>query len=324
MKMLIDISRAAHLLRENDDILVLCHSHPDGDTLGCGYALMHILQNMGKRCRMECADAIVEKYRFMAEGLCAGGEFEPRFIVAVDVADIKLLSDSFAQKYSGKIDLCIDHHGSNTGYAKELLLDSSAAACAEIFCPLADELGVEISPKIADCLYTGISTDTGCFKFSNTTSRTHILAARLIDCGADASEINRVFFDTKTRSYAALERMALDSMKMYFDGRCAVITITQEMFRKSGSNDGETDAIPSLSRQIEGVLAGVSLKESEDGSFKVSVRSHAPLDAAKVCKKLGGGGHTRAAGCRLDGPLESAEKLVLEQIKAELDEILRA
>ena len=77
MKMLIDISRAAHLLRENDNILVLCHSHPDGDTLGCGYALMHILQNMGKRCRMECADTIVEKYRFMAEGLCAGGEFEP-------------------------------------------------------------------------------------------------------------------------------------------------------------------------------------------------------------------------------------------------------
>ena len=319
--MLIDVARAASLLRENDDILVLCHSHPDGDTLGCGFGLMHMLQKLNKRCRLECADVIVEKYRFMSEGLEYFGDFEPKFIVAVDVADIKLLSDEFAKKYEGRIDLCIDHHGSNLHYAENLLLDASAAACAEIFCELADELGVEITPKIADCLYTGISTDTGCFKFSNTTSRTHVLAARLIDCGADKSEINRVFFETKSRSYAALERLALDSMRMYFDGRCAVIKITQEMFRKSGSNDGETDAIPSLARQIEGVLAGVTLKESEDGSFKVSLRTHTPIDASKICKRLGGGGHTRAAGCRIHAPCEEVERLVLEQIKAELDEI---
>ena len=165
MKMRIDIARAAELLRENDDILVLCHAHPDGDTLGCGYALMHMLQSLGKRCRLECADEIAPKYNFMLEGLADCGDFEPKFITAVDVADIKLLSDASAEKYGGRVDLCIDHHGSNTEYAKAFCVDASAAACAEMLCPLADELGVEITPAIANCLYTGISTDTGCFKF---------------------------------------------------------------------------------------------------------------------------------------------------------------
>ena len=110
MKMRIDIARAAELLRENDDILVLCHAHPDGDTLGCGYALMHMLQSFGKRCRLECADEIAPKYNFMLEGLADCGDFEPKFITAVDVADIKLLSDASAEKYGGRVDLCIDHH----------------------------------------------------------------------------------------------------------------------------------------------------------------------------------------------------------------------
>lgn len=320
MKMQIDLSRAAELLRENDDILVLCHAHPDGDTLGCGYGLMYMLGALGKRCRLECADDIAPKYRFLYEGLRNCGDFAPRFIVAVDVADIKLLSDEFASEYEGRIDLCIDHHGSNTGYAKESVVDPDSAACAEIMCALADELGVEITRDIANCLYTGISTDTGCFKFSNTTPRTHRLAARLMDCGAEASEINRVFFETKTRSYVELERLALDSLEMYFGGRCAVITITQDMFARSGSNDAETDAIPSLSREIEGVLVGVTLKEGTDGTFKVSVRTHAPIDASAICKPLGGGGHVRAAGCRIRDTKEQAEGLVLEQVEKALGE----
>ncbi len=318
--MQIDISRAAALLRENDDILVLCHAHPDGDTLGCGYALMHILQALGKRCRLECADEIGEKYRFMTAGLSDCGELEPKFIVAVDVADIKLLSDELAEKYSDKVDLCIDHHASNTEYAKAFFVDSGAAACAEIFCTLADELEVNITKEIADCLYTGISTDTGCFKFSNTTARTHILAARLMECGADISEINRVFFETKSLSYVQLERMALDSLEMHFDGQCAVITVTQEMFRQSGANDGETDAIPGLSRQIEGVKVGITVKEGKDGTYKVSVRTHAPIDASEICGQLGGGGHKRAAGCRLRTDLDCAKKQVLEQVEKALAE----
>ena len=316
----INLERAAELLKNNDDILVLCHAHPDGDTLGCGYALLHMLQALDKRCILRCADTILPKYDFMKEGLKEIEDFEPKFIVSVDVADIKLLSDAFAQEYSGKIDLCIDHHGSNVPFAKHYYVESSSAAAAEILVSLADLLGVQIDKHIADCLYTGIATDTGCFKFSNTTARTHILAARLIECGADYAQINRVFFDTKSRGYALLERMALDSLELHFSDRCAVITVTQDMFEKSGACDGETDAIPSLSRQIEGVLAGVTLKETKErDAFKISVRTHSPIDASKICRRLGGGGHVRASGAKLHGTKQEVTSRVLESVKQELD-----
>ena len=316
----IDLKRAAEQLLNNDDILVLCHAHPDGDTLGCGHALLHMLQALGKRCTLRCADEILPKYNFMKEGLKEYEPFEPKFIVSVDVADIKLLSDAFADEYRGKIDLCIDHHGSNVPFAKESYVEGTSAAAAEILVPLADLLGVKIDKHIADCLYTGIATDTGCFKFSNTTARTHILAARLIECGADYAEINRVFFDTKSRGYAILERMALDSLELHFDDRCAVITVTQDMFEKSGASDGETDAIPSLSRQIEGVLAGVTLKETKErDAFKISVRTHAPIDASQICKRLGGGGHVRASGAKISGTKEEVKLKVLQSVKQELE-----
>lgn len=99
-----------------------------------------------------------------------------------------------------------------------------------------------------------------------------------------------------------------------------MITVTQEMFAKSGSNDSETDAIPGLSRQIEGVKAGVTIKESKDGTFKISVRTHAPIDASEICRPLGGGGHVRAAGCRIRGSRDEAEKLILEQVEKALKE----
>ena len=181
------------------------------------------------------------------------------------------------------------------------------------------ELGVEMDEQIADCIYTGLSTDTGCFRYSNATARTHRIAADMIDCGADAPIINQVMFETKTRTYAALERLALDSLETYCNGRAALITVTQEMYRLSGSNESECDPIASLPRQIEGVLVGAMLREKADGTFKASVRTHRPVDAAELCKRMGGGGHPRAAGCQLEGPLECAKKVLLQQIRAVLE-----
>ena len=136
----------------------------------------------------------------------------PRFFVAVDVADPKLLGKRLEERYAAHIDLCIDHHGSNTLYAAQTLLDASAGAACEVIYEVLRELGVEMDEQIADCIYTGLSTDTGCFRYSNATARTHRIAADMIDCGADAPIINQVMFETKTRTYAALERLALDSL----------------------------------------------------------------------------------------------------------------
>ena len=167
-----------------DDILILCHKNPDGDTIGSGAALCLALQRLGKTAAVLCSDPIPAMYDFLPITEF-DGSYTPRFVVAVDVAGIQLFGDrNHMADYAGHVDLCIDHHGSNSGYAYETLVDDHAAAAAELLTALIPELGVEITPDIAACLYTGIATDTGCFRFTNTTAATHRAAATLIEAGA--------------------------------------------------------------------------------------------------------------------------------------------
>lgn len=316
--MKIDLRRVAELLSAQDKILILAHSHPDGDTLGSAFALCRGLQLLGKQSRVFCSDEIPNKFSYLWREVEAQN-FEPAYIVAVDVADTKLLGKQGENLYGDKIDLCIDHHPSNLMFAKETFVDSTAGGTCEIIYMVLRELGVKIAPDIADCIYTGISTDTGCFRYSNATARSYRFAADMIDFGADSAIINQVMFETKTRTYAQLERLALDTMKLYYDDRCAIITVTQDMYRQSGSNESECDPIASIPRQIEGVLVGAMIREKEDGTYKVSVRTHRPVDASLLCRKMNGGGHARAAGCQLDGPLESAMETLLQNIKEVLE-----
>lgn len=316
-KMMIDVKQTANLLKSSNNILVLAHANPDGDTLGGGYALVHALRAIGKSAALVCNDKINSRFSFMQTGL-THMEFKPEMIVAVDVADTKLLGSEFEPVYENRIDLCIDHHASNTGYAKNTLLQPDAAAVAETVFEVIEELNVPITPVMADCLYTGISTDTGCFRYFSTTANSHLVAAKLITAGAQTGEINRVFFETKARTYAALERLALDKQQLYFNGLCAVITLTQKMYEMSGADESDIERITTLPRQIEGVLVGITLKEQADGSFKASVRTHSPINAAKLCGRLGGGGHSRAAGCRVEGPLDYARQTVLNEVRVSL------
>ena len=304
----------AGILKQHDNILILVHAHPDGDTLGCGYSLCRSLISLGKNARVSCSDEIPEKYGYLYKDIEVK-PFEPEFIVAVDVADTKLLGSLNEGLYQDKIDLCIDHHGSNRLFAKQTYLDSTAAAACEIMLQVIVALGTEITKETADCIYTGLSTDTGCFRYSNVTPRTMRMGAEMIEKGASHADINTVMFDTKTKTYLSLQKLCLDGLEMHFDDKCALITVTQDMFRQSGSDESECDAIASLSRQVEGVTVGATLRERADGSFKVSLRTHAPVDASAVCAKMNGGGHARAAGAQLDGPLESAKAVLLKTIE---------
>ena len=200
-------------------------------------------------------------------------------------------------------------------FAERTLLDANAAAACEIILEVIHALGVKPTKQIADCIYTGISTDTGCFRYSNVTPRTMRMAAEMIECGADNVTINTVMFETKTRTYVALEKLAVGGMKMFLDGKCALITVTQDMYRQSGSDESEVDAIASLPRQIEGVLVGVTMRERKDGSYKISMRSNRPINVSEICAAMGGGGHPQAAGCQVDGPLETATETVIRNVK---------
>lgn len=306
--MKIDVKQCADILAQQDNILILTHAHPDGDTLGCGFALCRALMKMGKICAVVNSDEIPKKYNYLYEDI-APIKFKPDYVVAVDVATTNLLG-SFDGQYN--IDMCIDHHSTNTEYADMLLLKDTPAACQIMF-EVVKTLGVEIDNKIANCLYTGLTTDTGCFRYDSTTADTYRAAAELIDLGADNGKINRAMFETKTKTYARLERVALDSMRFYLDERVAVIVITQEMYQLTGSNEQETEAIAPLTRQIEGVEIGITIREKADGTCKASIRTFESVNAAQLAMAFGGGGHNQAAACRFDCGVKAAREMLIEK-----------
>lgn len=312
------ISHVCDFLKAHDDFLILCHATPDGDTLGSGYALAMGLSLMGKKCMIKCADEIPAKYSYFTSHF-ENKTIEYKTVIAVDTADLVLLG-SLSNEFEGKIDLCIDHHISNTHFAKNLYLDSAAAACCECIYDIFTAMPMDLDDISAAALYTGISTDTGSFKYSNVTAKTHKIAADLYSYNINPSEISRIMFDTKSRGRIELERMVLDSAEFHFDGKCMLLTATNTMKEKTGCTDNDLEGVAVISRSVEGVLAGVSVKEKADGSYKISVRTYPPLNASEICKKLGGGGHQNAAGCILNGDIKEIKKQILEVIEKALEE----
>lgn len=313
----ITLNNAAELIRSNDCFLILCHRSPDGDTVGSAYALCRALNAIGKRCAVDCSDEIPGKYKYIVEETSAQLDFEPKCIIAADVADRSMLG----KKYDGVTpDIVIDHHVSNTLYGKNNCVIDRAANCENIYA-LIKALGAPIDRVTADALYTGIATDTGCFKFSNTTADTHFIAAELIRLGADFENINRVMFDTKTVSRLEVERYAYDNLRLFADGKAAIVAIPHNVCEKAGASPEDLEGITSLPRQIEGVVLGITLREQRDGSLRVSVRTHPPIDASEFCKTFGGGGHLRAAGCSVAGSIEEATQELIKKAEQTLDEM---
>ena len=242
----IDEKSAARLLRENDNILILTHRNPDGDTIGSGFALLHALKKLGKTVKVVCTDPFPEKYGYIAHSNDDDVGENP-YVVAVDVADMELIGAQYRAKYEHGVNLCIDHHISNKEFAENLCLRSCSATC-EIIYDIIKAMGVEIDKSVADSLYTGIATDTGCFLFSSVTARTHIIAADLIEHGADFFEINRIMFETKSLGYFKLEAAALNTVEMHCGGKCAFMTVTMDMQKQAGTKDGDFDGIAGLPR----------------------------------------------------------------------------
>lgn len=312
------VKETADFLKSHDRYLLLTHSQPDGDTLGSASALCLALRKLGKKACITCPDPIPEKYGFFTVG-CCDLDFEPQTIVACDIADTILIGKQ-KEIYGDNIELCIDHHVSNKHFAKNLLLEGDASACGQTMYKVIKELGLEIDKVIAGALYCAISTDTGCFKYSNTSAECHRIVAELFDLGVDYENINRLMFETRSRNRLEMERRALDGMTFHFGGKCAVMVITAKMRHETGCGDDDLEGVTAISRTIEGVLAGITIREKDDGKLKVSLRTYPPLDASAICQTLGGGGHTSAAGCELYGSIDDAVAKMLEQVKIALEE----
>ena len=321
MSRLISEKQAADLLMEADNILLLAHQYPDGDTLGSNYALCLALRELGKQVRVLCGDPIPERYEYMTDGVDMP-DFTPDFICAVDVADPALLGSAIEAEYGHRVDLCIDHHSTNVGYAAATCVDGDCAAAAMVVMRIIRLMGQPLTPAIAACLYTGIATDSGCFKYLNADATAHRMAADCIEAGAPYDMINRVNFDIKSRARIELERLALEGMEFHHHGRVAVMTITNAMIAHSGATENDLEGMTPIPRQIEGVWVGITLRQKADGNYKISVRTGHHADATAVCALLGGGGHVRAAGCSVDGTLDEAKAAVLHATEQAIPRIV--
>lgn len=311
-------NEAWNILIENDDILLLTHRAPDGDAVGSLCALFKALTRLGKRVGF-ILDSVSRELAFLTEGLVSP-EFEPKCVVTVDVGDKKLLGDTLEKQYGDRVLLNIDHHATNVMFAENTLLDSEAAAACEVLFDMLTVNGVDITADIAMPLYVGISTDTGCFRYGNTTAKTMRAAASLMDTGIDTATVNTDIFDTKTKEYFALETMAMNSIKMYFDGKCALLMLTKDMYRRANIAENETQGINALPRQIAGVLVGITIKEREGGNYRISVRTREPVDASEICALLGGGGHRQAAGCEMTANPRTVISTILKYTEETLKE----
>lgn len=301
------------IFEENDNFLILTHKSPDGDTLGSGFALSAFLRDMGKKANVVNSDNFPERYDLIYESYYPQ-EFDVKYVIAVDIADTNLLGSNLS-KYAeeGAIDLCIDHHISNKYFAKQSYVEADASAAALIMYKIFKASGRKISRQIARCLYTGIATDTGCFKYENTTPQAHIACAELMSYGIDFAYINRKMFDVKSKGRLMVEQSVTANMEYYCGGKCSMIVLTKELMEKSGVDAAEFEGLASIPLSVEGVKIGITVKQRHENVFKISVRSDDEIDASAFCREFGGGGHIRAAGCEITGSLEEVKAKLLKQ-----------
>lgn len=313
-----DFDRLAGFFEEHDNYQILTHQFPDGDTLGSAFALCSVLRSKGKKANVVNNENLPVRYNFLYEGYYYQ-EFEIETVVAVDIADEKLFGERLSC-YKGKVDVCIDHHVSNTHFAKETYVDPNASAAALVLYNFFKAWGVKLTDLQAKCLYTGIATDTGCFKFENTVPEAHIAAAELMRHNIDFARLNRKMFDIKSKQRLKVEEMMISEMEYYFNDRCSIICLTSELIRESGVEPAEFDGLASIPLCVDGVNIGITIKQRGEDIFKLSVRTTEETDASEFCRQFGGGGHIRAAGCELHGSLEEVKKLVLEKVAALIGE----
>lgn len=308
--------QAAKILATKNNILIICHRRPDGDTIGSASALAHTLKNMGKRVHIFKNQDITEKLRPFADSFAPPEDFEPAFYVSVDIASADLFPEN-GEHLAGRVDLAIDHHPSSSFFSPEVCNYPEHAACGEIIYKIILALSCNIPQEVALPLYLAISTDTGCFRYSNTSPNTHRVAADLMDTGIDYAALNRTFFTEKSKARMLLESAFLSTMTLHKNDSIAVAYLTPEMVRQCGANSDDEEDIVGVIRAVEGVLAAVMIRELPSGKCKISLRTNQWLSANKVCSRFGGGGHAAAAGCTIDADVETAKRLMLEAIESE-------
>lgn len=309
------VSETVEFLRENDNYLILTHMRPDGDTMGSASALCHGLRQAGKTAFLFPNPQFVDNHPWITEPYLPEKEFKGECVIAVDIAHPALFSKGF----KGSADLCIDHHPSNTGYAAKTLLKSDKASCGEIVMEVVNELCGGIDKTAADLLYIAVSTDTGCFVYGNTTGDTLQAGAELCRAGAANTALNKILFRTSSKERIKLEAMILSGFRYFHEGKTVFAVITNAMLKESGATENDLSDIAALPGRVEGGCVSAVIRENEDGSCKVSLRTNGAVNASEICSRFGGGGHAMAAGCNINENMEKSIELLAQAVGEALE-----
>ncbi|MFZ7104644.1 MAG: DHH family phosphoesterase [Peptococcaceae bacterium] len=311
-------------LLECDEITIISHFHPDGDTIGSQLALAIGLEQLGKKTVLINKDTVPQAYRY----LCKWEDIKPlkpaksltKIVVCVDCATI----ERTGYELTGYLDedailINIDHHISNSCYGNLNWIGSNAAATAELIYDLLGLLQVRIDQRIANPLYVGISTDTGSFLYENTTSTTHVVVADLINRGADINLLRNNYYENISMEKIKLLTFGLNHLTFTEDNKISWITIDLVTFRATGAEDADAEGLINYLKSISGVEIAIIFRELAEKRIKISFRSKKNADVNKLAANFGGGGHPRAAGCIIEG---SYLKEVVEMVIGETRKIL--
>lgn len=296
-------------LKNCKHVLVASHTYPDGDAIGSLLAMGLALDNLGKAVTIYNASPIPAVYKFLPSIGRITSRMDVQAVydtaIMLDCGDMERLGESFAA-VAKKIPVLvnIDHHVTNTGFGDLQLIDTQACASAEIVYRLIKGLHIPISTAMAAAIYTGIFTDTGSFRFSNTNRAAFAICEEMLQLGVDPWTVSRHVYGTYSLGRIKLLNLALDTIELARNGRVSMMTLTQEMLRKTGTQPEDTDGLINYARGIEDVKLAVLIQQKQNGRetpsgpapYHVSLRSDGSIDVADLAATFGGGGHATAAG----------------------------
>lgn len=323
------LAETAARIRGGEPTLILFHRHPDGDAVGSGFALKRILEAMGCTAYCVCEDEIPERLRFLTEGLQDSilkenlpADFVPTQLVSVDTASPAQAGVLYPD-YEGRFDLMIDHHAKGDMYA-DGYIDGAASSAGELVYRLSREL-VKIGrltaiPEGTDrLLYAAVSSDTGCFRYSNASPETHRAAATLLESDFDSADLNHRLFGVKSYKLLQAEKVGFDRLKLYADGKIGIVDMPFSVMAAYGFTDENLGTLVDVARGLQGVQVAVAIRQStSERIYRVSMRSSCDADVSAVCAEFGGGGHIKAAGCTIttDDGIEAVVEMVAKALEA--------
>ncbi len=310
------------LLQARASLVLAVHKGPDGDAAGSALGLAHALWAQGKDVQVVAPTPVPQHYRWLpgAERFAQAIQGTPDVVILLDCDGLDRIGELRAAAEQAPVLVNIDHHGSGEPFGAIRYLDRGVAATAQLVLRLLQALEWPVTTKIATCLYTGLATDTGFFRFENTDAAALAAGAELVALGAAPTAIAEAVSEARSVARTQLLGRALQGARMDATGRIAWAVLRPEDFRETGTGAGDTEGIVEALKQVEGQQAAVLFKAPErDDQWQISLRSRR-ADVARVAKRFGGGGHPRAAGCDVNGTLAEVRARVLAEVQKAIDE----